>query len=92
MDDVVRTDDNTVALARALTACFVIRGAQLSIVKRLGTEHIVDIHKSCISWIVKRCAGYEAVKNKKLLKHAVLFFRSLYHLLSTIDSRDALAV
>lgn len=92
MDDVVHTDDHTVALARAFTACFVIRGAQLSIVKRLETEHIVNIHKSCISWIIKRCAGYDAVKNRKLLRHAVLFFRSLQQLLSTVESRDALAM
>jgi cohesin complex subunit SA-1/2 len=63
MDDLVHVDEHVVALARTLSSCFVVRGAQLSVIKRLESEHVVEVHTSSISWIVKRIATYENSKN-----------------------------
>lgn len=81
----MHTDEHAVALARALGACFVVRGAQLSVIKRLESDHVVEVHISSISWIVERLASTSKGMKKKLL-----LFRLLQQLLSTLDSRDAL--
>jgi len=79
----------SVGLAKALTPIFVIRGAQLSIVQRLPSHHVVEIHCSLLSWIIKRIAGYEAGGNKKKKADSIEFFRVLHALLVTIDSKEA---
>ncbi|KAF8513560.1 hypothetical protein BU17DRAFT_95252 [Hysterangium stoloniferum] len=92
MDDIVHIDDHAVALARALSACFIVRGAQLSVVKRLESEHVVDVQTRSISWIVKLLAGYVTLSNKKMTNKALLFFRVLQQLSASIESRDALKI
>jgi cohesin complex subunit SA-1/2 len=66
-----------------------IRGAQLSVLRKLDVSFIVDIHTTLLSWIVKRLGAYESSKNKRLLQTAILFFRPLVSLVSAIESRDA---
>ena len=90
MDDQVHVEEHAIALARALAPCLVVRGAQLFVIKRLESEHVVDIHTSSISWIVKRILTYQNNKNKKMRAKAVLFFRTLQPLLVSVTSRDAL--
>jgi cohesin complex subunit SA-1/2 len=84
----VHTDELALALARALNACFVVRGAQLAVIRRLDSEHVVDVHTSSISWVIDRLSANGSTSKKG--KRAVLFFRLLQQLLSTVDSRDAL--
>ena len=67
-----------------------IRGAQLAVVKRLGSDHIIAIHTALLTWIGKRIAAYETNKNKKSRNMAILFFKAMVPLLASIDSRDAL--
>jgi len=90
LDSVVRGEDHTVALAKQLGQSFMIRGAQLSVVKRLDSQYIVQTHTNLLTWIVKRIGTYEASKNKKARKTAILFFKVLHPLLAAVDSRDAL--
>jgi cohesin complex subunit SA-1/2 len=90
LDSIVRGEDHAVALAKQLGQSFMIRGAQLSIVKKLDSQHIVQTHTNLLTWIVKRIGTYEAAKNKKARKTAILFFRVLQPLLAAVDSRDAL--
>jgi len=91
LDGLVDYEDHTIALARALSSCFSLRGAQLAIIKRLDSEHVVNIHVSSISWIVKRLATYETAKNKKMAKKTLMFFRVLQQLVAvSMESRDAL--
>ncbi|KAG1847841.1 hypothetical protein DFJ58DRAFT_797077 [Suillus subalutaceus] len=92
LDSVVRGEDHVVALAKQLGQSFVIRGAQLSIVKKLDSQYIVQTHTNLLTWIVKRIGTYEAAKNKKARKTAILFFRVLQPLLTAVDSRDALKI
>lgn len=86
-----QTDSVTpaVGLAKALSPVFVIRGAHLSITQRLASQHIVEIHSTLLTWIVKRIASYEASGNKKKKADSIEFFRVLHALLNTIDSREA---
>lgn len=70
--------------------CLIIRGAQLSVVRRLESEHVVDIHIQALSWLVKRIATYEGAKNKKARSKSITFFKVLLSLLGAIDNRDAL--
>ena len=88
-DHMVESVEHVNALAKALVACVVIRGAQLSIVRRLDSRYVIEMHTKLISWIVRRIAGYETAKNKKERAKAISFFKALYHLLTAIDSRDA---
>ncbi|TFK31727.1 hypothetical protein BDQ12DRAFT_93119 [Crucibulum laeve] len=92
LDGVVRDESNSLQLAKVLANCFVIRGSQLSVVRRLESQYIVQIHTTLLTWIGKRLATYQSNKNKKSLKSAVMFFRALVPLVSMIESRDALKI
>ena len=90
MDGYVEDEYSAVQLAKLLSSCYVIRGGQLVVVKRLGTEFIVQVQTNLLNWVVKRIAAYQNHKNKKNLKKCMLFFRVLVPLLSSIQNRDAL--
>lgn len=90
LDNVVADETNTVALAKLLASSFAIRGAQLSIVRRIDSQYIVQVHTTLLTWIGKRLAAYEKNKNKRARKTTILFFRALTPLLATLDSREAL--
>ena len=90
LDSVVDTEEHAIALAKALSACLLIRGAQLSVVRRLDSKHVVDIHTTFLNWAGKRLAAYDNAKNKKARNKCIMFFRVLLPLLSSIDQRDAL--
>ncbi|KAF8607344.1 hypothetical protein BDV93DRAFT_488383 [Ceratobasidium sp. AG-I] len=92
IDNVTKSDANTVSLAKALSAVLVIRGAQLSILRRLDTTQVAIVHTSCVSWIVKKIAGYETMGNKNARNRAVAFFKSLVPLLGTVESTDAIRI
>lgn len=90
LEGVVRDETNAVALAKLLLSCFVIRGSQLSIVRRLDGQYVVQVHSTLLTWITKRIAVYESNKNKNGLRSSITFFRVLLPLLGVIESRDAL--
>jgi cohesin complex subunit SA-1/2 len=90
IDGVVHNESHSVALSKLLSSCFVIRGSQLSVLHRLDSQYVVQIHTKLLSWITKRIALHESNKNKKSRNTAILFFKSLHPLLTTMDSRDAL--
>ncbi|KAG6835657.1 hypothetical protein H0H93_016057 [Arthromyces matolae] len=92
LDGVVRDETNCVQLAKLLATCFVVRGSQLSIIRRLDSQFVVQIHNELLTWIVQRLTVYENNKNKKLTKVAILFFKALAPLLGVIQSRDALKI
>ncbi|QRV98964.1 cohesin protein [Ceratobasidium sp. AG-Ba] len=92
IDNITKSDANTIALAKALQSAIVIRGAQLSIVRRLDTAQVASVHTTCISWIVKKISGFEAMGNKSARNRAVAFFRSLVWLLGTVESADAIRI
>ncbi|KAK0205357.1 hypothetical protein DFS33DRAFT_761234 [Desarmillaria ectypa] len=92
LDSVVRDETNAVQLAKQLASCFVVRGVQLSIVRRLDGEYIVQIHTNLISWLGKRLSTYQSNNNKKSLKRTILCFRVLTQMLSVIQSREALQI
>lgn len=89
-DRIVETEQHTLALAKALAPCLIMRGAQLSIIRKLPSEHIAEIHTTLLSWITKKISAYETMKNKRGRNKSILFFRVLQHLLVGIDSSDAL--
>jgi len=90
LDGVVHDESNALQLSKLLATCLVIRGSQLSIVRRLHSQYVIQIHTELLSWIVKRLTIYESNKNKKSFKMGISFFRVLVPLLATIQSRDAL--
>ncbi|XP_006455307.1 hypothetical protein AGABI2DRAFT_121237 [Agaricus bisporus var. bisporus H97] len=92
LDGYVEDEYNAVHLAKLLSSCFVIRGGQLVVLKRLDAQFIVQIHVNLLNWVVKRLAAYQNNKNKKGLKKCLLFFRVLLPLLSSIQNRDALKI
>lgn len=92
IDNVTKSDANTIALSKALSAALVIRGAQLSVLRRLDTAQVANVHTSCISWIVKKISGYQTMGNKSARNRAVAFFKSLVWLLGTVESTDAIRI
>ncbi|KAF8717150.1 hypothetical protein AX14_012211 [Amanita brunnescens Koide BX004] len=92
LDGIAQGEDNCIQLAKALSACLVIRGSQLSIVKRLESQYVIQIHTTLVSYIVKRLTAYEKNKNKKAFKLAMSFFRVLVPLLLSGQSRNALEI
>ncbi|KAI0943593.1 hypothetical protein AcW1_002723 [Taiwanofungus camphoratus] len=92
LDGVVHTEENSIALAKTLVSCLMIRGAQLSVVRRLDAQHVINTHTTLLTWIGKRIAAFENTKNKKSRNKAILFFRVLLPLLATIETRDSLKI
>lgn len=92
LDSVVHSEDHSVNLAKQLASSFMIRGAQLAVVRRLDSKYIVKIHTLLLTWIIKRISTYEANKNKKQKANSVLFFRVLSALIKAVESRDALTM
>jgi len=73
-----------------LSQTFVLRGMQLSVLRRLGAQYIVQIHVNLLNWIAKHLKVYEKNKNKRLKKIALLFFRLLVPLVNGIEDEQAL--
>ncbi|CAE6431345.1 unnamed protein product [Rhizoctonia solani] len=92
IDHVSKSDANTIALAKALSGALVIRGAQLSVLRRLDTAQVAIVHTTCISWIVKKISGYQTMGNKNARNRSVAFFKSLVWLLGTVESADAIRI
>ncbi|KDQ56870.1 hypothetical protein JAAARDRAFT_36349 [Jaapia argillacea MUCL 33604] len=92
LEGVVDTEEHVIGLAKILAPCFVMRGAQLAILRRLESQHVVEIHTSLLTWIGKRLGIYEVNKNKKGRNTAIIFFRALLPLLVNVESRDALKI
>ncbi|CAE6491000.1 unnamed protein product [Rhizoctonia solani] len=92
IDHVSKSDANTVALAKALSGALVIRGAQLSVLRRLDTAQVANVHTTCISWIIKKISGYQTMGNKNARNRSVAFFKSLVYLLGTVESADAIRI
>ena len=79
------------ALAKLLAGAFLIRGAQLTVVRRIESQHVVNLHTASISWIWKRIAQYDS-GNRKARDRCIVFFKLLTPLLTAIDARDSLAM
>ncbi|CAE6434925.1 unnamed protein product, partial [Rhizoctonia solani] len=92
IDHVSKSDANTVALAKALSGALVIRGAQLSVLRRLDTAQVANVHTTCISWIIKKISGYQTMGNRNARNRSVAFFKSLVCLLGTVESADAIRI
>ncbi|KAL5478298.1 IRR1 [Sanghuangporus weigelae] len=92
LDRIVETEQHALGLAKALAPCLIMRGAQLSVIRKLASEYIVEIHTTLLSWITKKISAYETMKNKRGRNKSILFFKVLQHLLVGIDARDALNI
>lgn len=92
VDAVVKDEEHMVGLAKQLSTSFLIRGAQLAVVRRLESRYVVKTHKDLLQEAVKNVSAYEKSKNKKRLSASVSFFRALVPLLKGVESRDALAM
>lgn len=90
VDGMPTTEDDAVALAKLLSSAFLIRGAQLAVVRRLDSNFVVQIHMGLINWICKRITTADTAGNKKARNKNILFFKVLLPLLNSVDSRDSL--
>ncbi|KAI6145125.1 hypothetical protein BKA82DRAFT_4170216 [Pisolithus tinctorius] len=84
LDSVVHNED--------CSSTFMIRGAQLAVVRKLDSQCIVKMHTTLLTWIIKRISTLDADKNKKQKGNALLFFKVLVALLKSVESRDALSI
>ncbi|GAW03352.1 mitotic cohesin complex [Lentinula edodes] len=88
-----KTNDDTkfAALGKLLSSCFILRGGQLTILRRLDVQLLVEIHTSLLSWIIKQI-GARPSSNSKDLKSLLSFFQGLVPLVSAVQNRDALRI
>ncbi|KZV96026.1 hypothetical protein EXIGLDRAFT_833952, partial [Exidia glandulosa HHB12029] len=92
LDDVVQTESHAIALAKVLSTAFFVRGQQLTVTRRMDSQHVVAVHTNGISWIVKQIATHESNKNARMKRKALMFFKVLALLLSSIENRDAMKI
>ncbi|KAF5323111.1 hypothetical protein D9611_009237 [Ephemerocybe angulata] len=92
LEGLVSDESESLALSKLLSQTFVLRGSQLSILKRLDAQYIVQIHVNLLNWVAKRLKAYESNKNKKLKKTSILFFKLLVPLVNGIDDEHALKI
>ncbi|KAK2460025.1 hypothetical protein APHAL10511_007948 [Amanita phalloides] len=92
LDGIIQGEDNCMQLAKALSGCLIMRGSQLSIIKRLESQYVVQIHITLVSYIAKRLTAYEKNNNKKAFKLAMSFFKTLVPLLLSVQSNEALEI
>ena len=90
LDGISPSEENSIALSKLLSTAFLIRGAQLAVVKRLDSRFVVTIHTSLITWLFKRIAAYDAAGNKKARTKCISFFKVLTPLVNSIENRDSL--
>jgi cohesin complex subunit SA-1/2 len=90
LDGEESSKEPSIALAKLLATCFVIRGAQLSIVAKIDPKAVVNVHTTLLSWIGQYIATREKKESGKQRNVAASFFKVLLPLLSNIESRDAL--
>jgi cohesin complex subunit SA-1/2 len=88
LDGIAKDEAHTIALSKLVVSCFIIRGAQLSIVRRLDAAFVVQVQLDLLTWIGSRLAMYENNRNAKSRKAAINFFKALLPLL-TVSSDDA---
>ncbi|KAJ3814593.1 hypothetical protein F5876DRAFT_62181 [Lentinula aff. lateritia] len=84
-------DTKFAALGKLLSSCFLLRGGQLTILRRLDVQLLVEIHTSLLSWIIKQI-GARPSSNSKDLKILLSFFQGLVPLVSAVQNRDALRI
>ncbi|QRV84927.1 cohesin protein [Ceratobasidium sp. AG-Ba] len=77
IDNITKSDVNTIALAKALQSAIVIRGAQLSIVRRLDTAQVASGSKQ---W------------GTRALEIGLSPFSEVLWLLGTVESADAIRI
>jgi cohesin complex subunit SA-1/2 len=68
----------------------VVRGAQLTITKRLPAQDHVRLHTESLAFIVKKIASLQEDKKTQARNRALSFFKALAHLLLGVDGKDAL--
>ncbi|KAJ3840935.1 hypothetical protein F5878DRAFT_43352 [Lentinula raphanica] len=86
-----RDDSSFIALSKLLSSCFILRGGQLTVLRRLDSQYIVEIHTTLINWVIKQL-GSRSNSNSKDSKTLLLFFRGLIPLVAALQSRDALKI
>lgn len=92
IDKVARDEENAAQLAKQLSTCFLLRGTQLAIVRRLDVRFVVQVHTMVLSWLTKRLSTYNSNNNQGALARTLTCFRALAQMLSAVQTREALAV
>ncbi|KIY49777.1 hypothetical protein FISHEDRAFT_40501 [Fistulina hepatica ATCC 64428] len=88
----VPDESMAVQLAKLLATCFLIRGTQLAVLKRLDARYVTQIQMDLLTWLGKRLMeNKENVGPGKALKTNLLLFRILAPL-ALVDNRDALKI
>ncbi|KAG8818564.1 hypothetical protein FRC17_010784 [Serendipita sp. 399] len=80
INEYVDSEEPSIALARALSSHFIQRGAHLTILGRLPTASLVQIHTYLIDYIIKKLA--EAKDDDEKLEIVASLFRPMVHLVS----------
>jgi cohesin complex subunit SA-1/2 len=92
LEGVAPDEMHSVSLAKCLVPCLMMRGAQLSVVRKLDSQHVVAIHTQLLGWAARRLEAYESNKNKNKKDITILFFKILQPLLAPLENRDALTM
>ncbi|KAF9078436.1 hypothetical protein BDP27DRAFT_1309581 [Rhodocollybia butyracea] len=75
-------ETHLLALAKLISSCFLIRGSQLAVLRRLDAQHVLD----------NQANGIRSSSGDPPHKVAIVFFQALVPLVATVQSRDALKI
>ncbi|KAH8829165.1 hypothetical protein DL96DRAFT_1814433 [Flagelloscypha sp. PMI_526] len=76
-------------LAKLLVTMFTLRGTHLTVLKRLSSAHIVEIHLKLTTWLAQRIHEYDKEDAHTLLKRTADLFKFLVALVNGLDTKDA---
>jgi cohesin complex subunit SA-1/2 len=79
-------------LARLLASATIVRGPQLSILKRLPGDYHVKIHTNIIDYITEKMENYDKAGRKEQMTKAISLFKALSNILTGLDGRASLQV
>lgn len=85
-------DDSLASLCKLLVSHFTVRGTQLSVLKRLSSGHIAEIHIHLTDWLAEKLCASQEDEADRVFRRTTTFFRNLIPLVTGMDSKDALKV
>lgn len=92
VDGDVSTSEPFLALTRLMQNSVVVRGAHLSILRKLASPAYVRIHTNVIAWTIKKAAALEDTQQSAAKDRAALAFRGLANIVAGLNGKEALAM
>lgn len=85
-------EDELLALAKVLSSVLVVPGPHFTILGRIESRSLLEIHTSLLDWLIKVVREHADRANRPKLEKALGLFKTLLPLLAGAVGREALAI